>query len=121
MVHARVKPIRTRKRFLPIALAVLVAGAAVLAALSLSRMEGHVVSAGKQNMLAVTEQMEQSYDLQLGRIYERLGWIESNLFLGGARSVDLDAQREHLLNATERTPPRAPSTSCSLSARTARS
>ncbi|MGN0078207.1 MAG: hypothetical protein ACI36V_05405, partial [Coriobacteriales bacterium] len=89
---------RKRYSFL-IPVAVMLVAIVVLAGFALSRMESYITRAGEQSMTAVAEQMEQSYDLQLGRIYERLGWVESSLFRGGDRSVSLAQEREQLISA----------------------
>ena len=44
------------------------------------RMKSYIKSSGEENMSAVMEQMEQSYDLRITNIFERLRRIEKNLF-----------------------------------------
>ena len=82
-------------------LVVLLVALLVLAYAAVARMDNYITRAGEQNMAVVTEQLGQSYDLQVGRIYERLDWVSAALFQGGKRSVSLEAQRERLRSATE--------------------
>ena len=92
---------RMGKHSLTLSLAVLLVALLVLAYAAVTRMDNYITRAGEQNMAVVTEQLGQSYDLQVGRIYERLDWVSAALFQGGKRSVSLEAQRERLRSATE--------------------
>ena len=47
---------------------------------AVERMKSYIKSSGEENMSAVMEQMEQSYDLRITNIFERLQRIENNLF-----------------------------------------
>ncbi|MDD6739792.1 MAG: hypothetical protein PUD96_07255, partial [Coriobacteriaceae bacterium] len=87
---------RMGKHSLMLSLAVLLVALLVLAYAAVTRMDNYITRAGEQNMAVVTEQLGQSYDLQVGRIYERLDWVSAALFQGGKRSVSLEAQRERL-------------------------
>lgn len=64
---------------------------------AVKRMEKYIISSGKENMSAVIEQLEQSYDLRVEGIYERLQRVEKNLFAEQERSIVL-SEYEKFLN-----------------------
>lgn len=63
---------------------------------AVARMEKYIISTGQENMSAVIEQMEQSYDLRVANIYERLQRIERNLFPVQTRSIVLSEHQDFL-------------------------
>lgn len=63
---------------------------------AIARMEKYIISTGQENMSAVIEQMEQSYDLRVANIYERLQRIERNLFPVQTRSIVLSEHQDFL-------------------------
>lgn len=63
---------------------------------AIARMEKYIISTGQENMSAVIEQMEQSYDLRVANIYERLQRIERNLFPVETRSIVLNEHQDFL-------------------------
>ena len=63
---------------------------------AVARMEKYIISTGQENMSAVIEQMEQSYDLRVENIYERLQRIERNLFPVQTRSIVLSEHQDFL-------------------------
>lgn len=63
---------------------------------AVDRMEKYIISTGQENMSAVIEQMEQSYDLRVANIYERLQRIERNLFPVQTRSIVLSEHQDFL-------------------------
>lgn len=63
---------------------------------AVARMEKYIISTGQENMSAVIEQMEQSYDLRVANIYERLQRIERNLFPVQIRSIVLSEHQDFL-------------------------
>lgn len=63
---------------------------------AVARMEKYIISTGQENMSAVIEQMEQSYDLRVANIYERLQRIERNLFPVETRSIVLNEHQDFL-------------------------
>lgn len=63
---------------------------------AVGRMEKYIISTGQENMSAVIEQMEQSYDLRVANIYERLQRIERNLFPVQTRSIVLSEHQDFL-------------------------
>lgn len=68
---------------------------------SVARMGKYVISSGEENMSAVIEQMEQSYNLQVANIYERLKRIERNLFPAQTRSIVLNEHQDFLNAMTD--------------------
>lgn len=56
---------------------------------AVGRMKSYIKSSGEENMSAVMEQMEQSYDLRITNLFERLQRIEKNLFSDKTRSIAL--------------------------------
>lgn len=63
---------------------------------AVARMEKYIISTGQENMSAVIEQMEQSYDLRVANIYERLQRIERNLFPVQTRAIVLSEHQDFL-------------------------
>lgn len=63
---------------------------------AVARMEKYIIKSGEENMTAVIEQMEQSYDLRVANIYERLQRIERNLFPVQTRSIVLSEHQDFL-------------------------
>ena len=63
---------------------------------AVARMKKYIISTGQENMSAVIEQMEQSYDLRVANIYERLQRIERNLFPVQIRSIVLSEHQDFL-------------------------
>ena len=63
---------------------------------AVARMKKYIISTGQENMSAVIEQMEQSYDLRVANIYERLQRIERNLFPVQTRSIVLSEHQDFL-------------------------
>ena len=63
---------------------------------AVGRMKSYIKSSGEENMSAVMEQMEQSYDLRITNIFERLHRIEKNLFSDETRSIELRAYQPFL-------------------------
>lgn len=65
---------------------------------AMNRMQGYISRSSEANMTAVMEQMRQIYDLQVGKIYERLEMIEKNLFPYQKRSTQTKDCREFLVS-----------------------
>lgn len=65
---------------------------------AMNRMQGYISRSSEANMTAVMEQMRQIYDLQIGKIYERLGMIEKNLFPYQKRLTQTKDCREFLVS-----------------------
>lgn len=65
---------------------------------AMNRMQGYISRSSEANMTAVMEQMRQIYDLQIGKIYERLEMIEKNLFPYQKRSTQTKDCREFLVS-----------------------
>lgn len=80
-----------------IAFVTLIVFMALFSFFEVKRMENYITSSGKENMSAVIEQMEQSYDLRVEGIYERLQRVEKNLFADKRkRSITLSEYQKFL-------------------------
>ena len=63
---------------------------------AVARMEKYIINTGQENMSAVIEQMEQSYNLRVANIYERLQRIERTLFPVQTRAIVLSEHQDFL-------------------------
>ena len=70
---------RIKNYFLLLPVVLLLVVMTVFCNFAIHRMESYIACSGETNMIAVMEQMAQTYDLQLERLYDRLQWIDRNL------------------------------------------
>ena len=89
---------RRKKYLLVIPVILLLAVMTIYGHWAMNRMQGYISRSSEANMTAVMEQMRQIYDLQIGKIYERLGMIEKNLFPYQKRSTQTKDCREFLVS-----------------------
>ncbi len=89
------------KKYFLIFLSILVVTMGIFLFLAIHRMENYITQNGESNMSAVIEQMEQTYDLQIGNLYTRLERIENNLFQGKNRSILLSENKRFLDGMTD--------------------
>lgn len=79
-----------------IALVMIIAFMVGFSFFAVKRMEKYIISSGEENMSVVIEQLEQSYDLRVEGIYERLQRVEKNLFADQKRSIVLSEYNKFL-------------------------
>ncbi len=87
---------KLNKKLFLILLPLLLAMMAAFLFWAIQKMEDYIIRNGETNMSAVIEQMEQSYDLQIGNLYTRLQRIEKNLFQDADRSILLSENKRFL-------------------------
>lgn len=89
---------RRKKYLLVIPVILLLAVMTVYGHWAMNRMQGYISRSNEANMTGIMEQMRQIYDLQIGKIYERLEMIERNLFPYQNRSIQTKDRREFLVS-----------------------